>query len=111
MGTAALGVRDRPLELRRARVRREPTQDKEAQAAQDPNSPASEARRLQFEETLKSLNLRSTARIRTSKEQPKNNDAEIGSNRSVPPPEYRDLYDAYTRSLAKQAPRQSDSKK
>jgi collagen type III alpha len=84
---------------------------KEAQAAQDPNSPASEARRLQFEETLKSLNLRSTARIRTSKEQPKNNDAEIGSNRSVPPPEYRDLYDAYTRSLAKQAPRQSDSKK
>ena len=84
---------------------------KEAQAAQDPNSPASEARRLQFEEMLKTLNLRSTPRIRTSKDQSKNRDSEIVGRHSIPPAEYRDLYDAYTRSLAKQAPRNSDEKK
>jgi len=84
---------------------------KEAQAARDPNSPESEARRLQFEETIRSLNLGTTARRRTSQALPKNDDAEIEGKRSVPPPEYRDLYDAFTKSLAKPAPRPSDDKK
>jgi collagen type III alpha len=83
---------------------------KEAQAAEDPNTPGSEARRLQFEETLKSLNLRATAR-RSSKDLSKSNDSEIESKRSIPPAEYRELYDAFTRSVAKPVPRQSDDKK
>lgn len=83
---------------------------KEAQAAQDPNSPGSEARRLQFEETLKSLNFHPTA-PRRSHQGPKNIDNEIGSQRSDPPAEYRALYEAYTKSLAKPIPQRSDDKK
>lgn len=83
----------------------------QSQAVDDPNSPAALARRRQFEETLKTLNLRSTARRRTSQGLPKSNDAEMESKRSIPPPEYRDLYDAYTRSLAKPVPPSADDKK
>ena len=74
---------------------------RQAQAAEDPSSPAAEARRLQFEETLKSLNLGGPARSRSTKSVPKVNDAEMESKRSLPSPEYRDWYNAYTRSLAK----------
>ncbi len=77
---------------------------RQSQAADDPTSPAAEARRLQFEETLKSLNLHSPAKARSSQAVPKTNDAEIESKRSIPPPEYRDIYNAFTKSLAKQAP-------
>jgi hypothetical protein len=84
---------------------------KEAQAAEDPNAPGSEARRAQFEETLKAMGGPSTARRRSNQEMPKNNDAEIGGTRSIPPAEYRDLYEAFTKSLAKPVPRQSDDKK
>ena len=68
-------------------------------------------RRLQFEETLKSLNLHSPSKARSSQAVPKTNDAEIESKRSIPPPEYRDLYNAFTKSLAKQAPSSTDDKK
>jgi hypothetical protein len=84
---------------------------KQAQAADEPNSPAAEARRLQFEETLKSLNLRSPAKSRSSQAVPKSNDAEMESKRSIPPPEYRDLYNAFTKSLARPAPPPADDKK
>jgi collagen type III alpha len=84
---------------------------KEAQAAEDPNAPGSEARRSQFEETLKAMGGPSTARRRSSQSLPKSNDNEIESKRSLPPPEYRDLYEAYTRSLAKPVPRQIEEKK
>ena len=84
---------------------------RQSQAAEDPTSPAAEARRLQFEETLKSLNLHSPAKPRSSQAVPKTNDNEIESKRSIPPPEYRDLYNAFTKSLAKQAPSSTDDKK
>lgn len=83
----------------------------QAQATEDPNSPAAEARRLQFEETLKSLNLRSAAKSRSSRAVPKSSDAEMESKRSIPPPEYRDLYNAFTKSLAKPLPPPADDKK
>jgi collagen type III alpha len=84
---------------------------RQSQAAEDPTSPAAEARRLQFEETLKSLNLHSPVKARSSRAVPKTNDNEIESKRSIPPPEYRDLYNAFTKSLAKQAPSSTDDKK
>ncbi len=83
---------------------------RQAQSAQDPSSPASEARRLQFEETLKSLRL-APAKCRSSRAVPKSNDSEMESTRSIPPPEYRDLYNAFTKSLAKEGPPPADDKK
>jgi collagen type III alpha len=84
---------------------------RQAQTAEDPTSPAAEARRLQFEETLKSLNLRSPAKSRTSRAVPRSNDFEMESKRSIPPPEYRDLYNAFTKSLAKPVAPPADDKK
>jgi collagen type III alpha len=84
---------------------------KEAQAAEDPNAPGSEARRAQFEETLRAMGGPSATRRHSNQSLPKSNDNEIGGTRSQAPPEYRDLYEAYTRSLAKPVPRQTDEKK
>ena len=82
---------------------------KEAQAAQDPNSPGSEARRLQFEETLRTLNLRSTPR-RRSNDGPKHATRRWGArdrSRLQSIATLRGLH----RSLAKPVPRQTDDKK
>jgi hypothetical protein len=68
----------------------------------DDDSPESQARRRQFEETLKSLNLRSKGSRRRGdnvlKQTPSSG---FGANRLRVPAEYRDAVDAYTRNLSK----------
>jgi hypothetical protein len=72
------------------------------QSTEQPKTAADEARRLQFEETLRSLDLRPKTARRTTAKLPKSDASEIQGKRSLPPPEWRQLYNAYTRSLSKQ---------
>lgn len=76
----------------------------QSQGKEDPNSPESRASRLQFEETLRSLDLRSAGQRRIGSKAPKTHSSEIEGRRSVPSAEYRDLYEAFTRSISKQRP-------
>jgi collagen type III alpha len=79
-----------------------------AQSEQGGNSPADEARRLQFNETIKSLDLRRGPERRSGQGVQKVQGLEMDSQRSAPPAEYRELYDAFTRSLSQPtAPRES----
>jgi hypothetical protein len=66
-------------------------------------TPQERARRRQFEETLKSLNLKSVGSKRTGEGVRRSGDpaGSFGGKRLPVPPEYREAYDAYTRSLAK----------
>lgn len=68
----------------------------------DDNSPGAVARRRQFEESLKNLDLRSGAKNRrgANSEKP-DNDAAIGPRKTPVPSEYREAYEAYTRGLSK----------
>jgi collagen type III alpha len=66
------------------------------------NTPADEARRLQFEETLKSLDLRRPSKSRSGKDLQKMGALEMESHRSTPPAEFRELYNAYTKSVSNQ---------
>lgn len=69
----------------------------------DDSSPEAVARRMQFEETLKSLRLGNETGRRKSGEG-KSRAIQNMNTRNVPvPPEYRKLYESYTRSLSKQA--------
>ena len=68
----------------------------------DNNSPQSQARRQQFEETLKSLNLRSKGSRRLGNNVLKQTPSSgFGSGRLRVPAEYRDAVEAYTRNLSK----------
>ena len=79
---------------------------RQAQSEQGGNTPADEARRLQWEETLRSLELKQSPRSRSGIGVKKVGGLEIEGRRSVPPPEFRELYDAYTKSLSNsQTPR------
>jgi hypothetical protein len=68
----------------------------------DDNSPGAVARRRQFEESLKNLDLRSGAKNRrgSNSEKP-DNDAAIGPRKTPVPSEYREAYEAYTRGISK----------
>jgi collagen type III alpha len=79
---------------------------RQAQSEQGGNTPADEARRLQFEETLKSLDLKRPSKSRSGSGLQKVGGLEIESHRSTPPAEFRELYNAYTKSLSNsQTPR------
>jgi collagen type III alpha len=70
------------------------------------NSPADEARRLQYEETLRSLELKKSAVKRSGSGLQKVGGVEMESRRSTPPAEYRELYEAFNRSVnGSQTPR------
>ncbi len=82
--------------------------DKGLNGGDDDNSPEAIARRLQFEETLKSLRLGNASGRRAGGS---------GTTRQVPqyqgknipvPPEYRKQYESYTRSLSKQSEAAAD---
>jgi hypothetical protein len=66
------------------------------------DSPEAEARRLQFEEMLKSLDLRRTGAKRAAGEVPKRSVEQVDSRRSVAPAEYRKAWETYTRKLLEQ---------
>jgi collagen type III alpha len=80
---------------------------RQAQSEQGGTTPADEARRLQWEETLRSLELKQLPRSRSGIGVKKVGGLEMENRRSVPPPEFRELYDAYTKSLSNsQTPRE-----
>jgi hypothetical protein len=66
------------------------------------NSPEALARRRQFEETLKSLDLRSKATRRDDANQRKQVQEGIGPRRPPVPAEYKEAYELYRKTLAKQ---------
>ena len=72
---------------------------RQMQSEQGGNSPADEARRLQLLETLKSLDLRQGPKARSGRGLQKVGGDEIESRRSTPPAEYKEQYDAFTRSV------------
>lgn len=64
-------------------------------------TPADRAKRLQFEEMLKNIDTTGQARERTGVDVKKSAGQEIGPRRLDVPPEFRDAYEAYTKSLSK----------
>jgi collagen type III alpha len=78
---------------------------RQAQSEQGGNTPADEARRLQWEETLRSLELKQSPRSRSGAGVKKIGGLEMENRRSAPPPEFRELYEAYTKSVNSQTPR------
>ncbi|RMG34102.1 MAG: hypothetical protein D6725_14835 [Planctomycetota bacterium] len=70
-------------------------------AAQDDDSPEAEARRRQFEEMLKRVRLEGAERQRRDTRVDKTQIGTVTTRRVPVPPEYRELYEAYTRRLAK----------
>ncbi len=72
---------------------------RQMQSEQGGNTPADEARRLQLLETLKSLDLRQGPKFRSGSGLQKTGGVEIDTRRSIPPAEYKEQYDAFTRSL------------
>jgi collagen type III alpha len=79
---------------------------RQAQSEQGGNTPADEARRLQFEETLRSLDFKHPSKSRSGSGLQKVRGLEIEGPRSTPPAEFRELYNAYTKSLSNsQTPR------
>lgn len=67
-----------------------------------PDDAAARARQRQFEETLKSLNFQSRGTKRSGETIKKRATEEVGPRRTAPPAEYREYYEAFTRSLSKQ---------
>lgn len=71
---------------------------------QDPgedDSPEAAARRRQFEETLKTLGLSAKTRKRAVASGKTTRVNEIGTRKVAPPPEYQELFEEYTKELAK----------
>jgi hypothetical protein len=80
---------------------------RQMQSEQGSNSPADETRRLQLLETLKSLDLRQGPKARSGRGLQKVGGVEFESRRSTPPAEYKEQYDAFTRSVGQPtAPRE-----
>jgi collagen type III alpha len=70
------------------------------------NTPADEARRLQFQETLRSLDFKHPSKSRSGAGLKKAGVLEMENRRSTPPAEYSEQYRAYTKSLSNsQTPR------
>ena len=67
----------------------------------DDQSPESIASRRQFEETLKSLGLSSKTRLRKAVGGKPTRVNELGDRKIAPPPEYQELFEEYTKDLAK----------
>lgn len=64
-------------------------------------SPESIASRRQFEETLKTLGLSSKTRVRKAVGGKPTRVNELGDRKIAPPPEYQELFEEYTKDLAK----------
>lgn len=74
------------------------------QQLQDPgedDSPEAAARRRQFEETLKTLGLSAKTKKRAVASGKTTRVNEIGTRKIAPPPEYQELFEEYTKELAK----------
>ncbi|MGE3317230.1 MAG: hypothetical protein AB7O26_19095, partial [Planctomycetaceae bacterium] len=86
---------------------------KQLNAQELDDSAAARARQRQFEETLKSLNFRAKGTRRSGADVKKRATDEVGPRRTPPPAEYREYYEAFTRSLSKQgtkaAPKTNDA--
>ena len=74
---------------------------KELEAKPDDASPQEKARQRQFEEMLKNLNLSEKTQRRDDTNKEKQGGEGIGSVRRPPPPEYRELFESYTKGLSK----------
>ncbi|HEY2249419.1 MAG TPA: hypothetical protein VGH74_00115, partial [Planctomycetaceae bacterium] len=68
----------------------------------DDNSPEAEARRMQFEETLRSMNLGNETQRRTGSVGQERAIEQIGAKNAPVPREYQKVWESYTRSLSKQ---------
>jgi collagen type III alpha len=75
------------------------------------NSPEAVARRLQFEETLKSMRLDSETTRRQGSTGSARTIRKFDTRDSTVPPEYREQWEAYTRSLSKRKPPAANSAK
>lgn len=78
---------------------------RQLQGADKSETPESIARRRQFEEMLKGLDLQNTGTVRRGSEAPQRAAEGIGPRRIPIPAEYRDAYEAYRRSLSKRSNR------
>lgn len=67
----------------------------------DDNSPEAQARRLQFEETLRTLEVGSETQRRSGSVGKERAIEQIGSKNVPPPREYQKIWESYTRSLSK----------
>ncbi len=76
---------------------------KQMQQNQDRPEAENQARKLQFEEMLKNLKIGPNAEKRSGDGVKNRPSLETEQRRIVPPPEYREAYDAFTRSLKKAA--------
>ena len=68
----------------------------------DDNSPEAEARRMQFEETLRSMNLGNETQRRAGSVGKERAIEQIGAKNAPVPREYEKVWQSYTRSLSKQ---------
>jgi hypothetical protein len=69
---------------------------------EDDNSPESQARRMQFEETLKSMDLGSETQRRSGSVGQERTIEQVGAKTAPVPREYQRVWESYTRSLSKQ---------
>ena len=67
----------------------------------DDNSPEAEARRMQFEETLRNLDVGSETQRRSGSVGKERAIQQIGTKNAKPPREYEKIWESYTRSLSK----------
>ena len=67
-------------------------------------TPQDEARRMQFEEMLRSLDLKGTGDQRTGKQTPQREVDQTGGRRAPVPADYKASYEAFTKNLSKQKP-------
>jgi collagen type III alpha len=70
-------------------------------SSQTPATPVEEARRLQFEEMLKSLDLNRSSQLRKGSDQPSREVEQIDSRRTPVPVEYRKAWERYTKTLSR----------
>lgn len=71
---------------------------------QPAETPVDRARQMQFEEMLRQIDLRKRNAVRSGESQPTRELPQSDSRRSVPPAEYREAYEAFTRGLSKRTP-------
>ncbi|HLQ43375.1 MAG TPA: hypothetical protein VK137_01490, partial [Planctomycetaceae bacterium] len=76
----------------------------------DDRSPAAQARRRQFEEMLRNLDVTSKSQRRNDTNKDKQHGEGIVPVRRPPPAEYRELWEAYTKSMSKKQAAESPKK-
>lgn len=74
------------------------------------NSPEAVAKRLQFEELLRSMRLGTETQRRDGSKGQARDIRQFGTRNVPVPPEYRKLYESYTRSLSKSAAKSAEKK-